>query len=421
MTKIKNAFCSYNFVNFAHFRRFCHLQKGFTLIELLVAVAVFLVVSIGLIALVSNVFVSSSKQTNLLADSDQARKMAFNLMNELRNAQTSSTGAYPLEQALPQSLVFYSNIDGGSDIERIRYFVQSGKLYKGVIKPAGNPVSYNPAGEKITIAQNNLANDAGDLFYYYDGSYDGVNVAALSQPVSVTAVKFVKIDMKVYNKAGVENTNFYTITAAGSIRNLKENLADPGMPDYYYQLTTQASPPEGGTVAVSPPGPDYSEGSLVNLTAYANLGYGFSNWSGGVNSPGSASTTIVMNDSESVTANFSALAQSLTGSIDSKSGSQSSRRWTLRITNNNAYPVFNVYLYSFNLTHTAGTFCSPVVTSPASFPSLVGSLSPLGYRTIVVRINFSGCGASSRFTADFTFAGNNGANWGSASIPNQAY
>ena len=64
-------------------------ERGFTLIELLIAVAIFVVVSLGIVALVSNVFISSSKQSNLLADSDQARKLGFNIMNELRNPQTS--------------------------------------------------------------------------------------------------------------------------------------------------------------------------------------------------------------------------------------------------------------------------------------------------------------------------------------------
>src|SRR3989338_9356926 len=84
-------------------------ERGFTLIELLIAVAIFVVVSLGIVALVSNVFISSSKQSNLLADSDQARKLGFNIMNELRNAQTSSTGAYALASAGAQDLMFYSN------------------------------------------------------------------------------------------------------------------------------------------------------------------------------------------------------------------------------------------------------------------------------------------------------------------------
>ena len=397
-------------------------QEGFTLIELLIAVAVFVVISVGIVALVSNVFVSSSKQSNLLADSDQARKVGFNIMNELRNAQTSSTGAYALASAAAQDLMFYSNIDGGTDIERIRYFAQNGKFYKGVLKPTGNPLAYTSTNEKTFVVQDNLANGSTTLFYYYDTDYDGTATSSLAQPVSVTAVKFVKLDLKVYNRAGVLNTNFYNITASGAVRNLKENLGDPGQPDYFYQLTLAASPPAGGSTAVSPAGPDYPEGSLANLTAYPALGYAFSSWTGDVTNPGAASTTIVMDQSQTVTANFNAIAQSLTGSINSsKSGSDSARRWTLRVDNPNSYAVNSTRLYSFSLTQTAGTACNHSLTSP-TLPALLsgsGNIAAGGNRTIQVTINFSGCSSSARFTADFTFAGNSGANWGSASIPNQ--
>lgn len=396
-------------------------DAGFTLIEMLVAIAIFVIVSVGLVALVSNVFISSSRQSNLLADSDQARKLAFNIINELRNAAVSSTGAYALATADNQTLTFYSNIDSDAGVERVRYFAQNGKLYKGVLEPVGDPLTYNPANEKIFVVQNNLANGINPLFYYYDGAYDGVNGSALSQPVSVTAVKFIKLDLKVYNTGGVTNTNFYTVTASGSIRNLKENLGDAGLPDYFYQLTTQVSPGGAGSVAVSPAGPDYPEGSLANLTAYWNLGYVFSSWSGGVTSPTTSSTSIVMNSDKTVTANFSAVSPTLTGSINSsKTGSQSARKWTLRVNNPNAYSVGNTNLYSFSLAQTAGAACSPVLTNPTTFPVLVGNISAGSYRTKQVTINFSGCDSSTRFTASFSFAGNNGADWGDASIVNQA-
>ncbi len=397
------------------------LNRGFTLIELLIAAALFILLFGGLAILISNVLVSSNTQAGLLADSDQARKLAFGIVGELRNAQVSSTGAYSLDTAGPQSLVFYSNIDGGTDVEKVRYFVQGEKLYKGITKPYGNSMSYSPSREKITVVQNNLANGADPVFYYYDGTYEGVANNFLPQPVSVTAVKFVKVDLRIFNKAGVNNTNFYTVTASGAVRNLKTNLADPGFPDYFYQLASQVSPGGSGSVSVSPSAATYSEGSQVNLTAYPNLGYGFSTWTGDVANSTTPATTIVMNSDKTVTANFSILPETLTGSIINKSGPQSARNWTIRINNPNGYAVNNVSLYSFSLTQTSGTDCSPTITLPAAFPFLMGNISAGGNRTTTVTINFTGCSNSSRFTVDFSFAGNNGANWGNESISNQAY
>lgn len=396
-------------------------QSGFTLIEVVISIAIFSLIAYGIIFLVSNIFGSAQGQTTLLADSDQARKMSSNIMNELRNCQTSSTGAYPLATVDDQTLMFYSNIDSDSYIERVRYYVQSGKLYKGVLKPAGNPLVYNPANEQSVVVQSNLANGANPVFYYYDKDYDGSANNFLSQPVNVTAVRHVKLDLRIFNKAGVLNNNYYAVISSGSIRNLKSNLGDPGQPDYTYALTTTVSPGLSGSVSVSPTGPIYSEQTLVNLTAYPSFGYVFSDWTGDVTSPTSSATTIVMTGNKSVTANFSAVAQTLTGSISSKNGQQGSRRWTLRITNPNSYTVNSVNLYSFALTQTAGPACSPTLTSPGAFPVSVGNIGAGSSRTYQVTINFSGCNSSTRFTADFTFAGNNGANWGSASITNQQY
>ena len=72
-----------------------------------------------------------------------------------------------------------------------------------------------------------------------------------------------------------------------------------------YQLTTAANPTIGGTVSPAS-GTYYASGTVVNLSATANSGYTFTNWTGNVANANSASTTVTMNAAESVTAKFSA-------------------------------------------------------------------------------------------------------------------
>ncbi|MGA7220084.1 MAG: choice-of-anchor D domain-containing protein [Candidatus Sulfotelmatobacter sp.] len=71
-----------------------------------------------------------------------------------------------------------------------------------------------------------------------------------------------------------------------------------------YQLTTAANPSNGGTVSPTSGG-FYASGTVVPLTATPNAGYTFSNWTGAVANPNSATTTVTMVAPESVTANFS--------------------------------------------------------------------------------------------------------------------
>jgi len=71
-----------------------------------------------------------------------------------------------------------------------------------------------------------------------------------------------------------------------------------------YQLATAANPSAGGTVTPSS-GNYYTSGTVVPLTATANAGYSFTNWTGNVANSTSASTSITMTAPQSVTANFS--------------------------------------------------------------------------------------------------------------------
>ncbi len=395
-------------------------EKGFTFIEMIVGIFIFAIIAIGLFALISNMFTTSNKQSNLLADVDQARKLTGTIVGQLRNARTSATGAYVLDTVSDQALTFYSDTDNDGLADKVRYYVLSGKLNKAITKPTGNPLIYNSANEIVSTVQNNIANSASPVFYYYNDSYDGTaSSTPLTQPVNVTAVRFIKIELKIYNKAGITGTNTYTVTSAAALRNLKDNLGEGENTLIQYNLTTAVLPAGTGSVATSPVGPTYNGNTLVNINAYPNLGYGFSSWTGNVALPSSQATTIIMNNNETVTANFVTIPQTLTGSITNKSGPDSSRVWTLRINNTNSFAVNNVNLYSLALTQTAGTACSHSVTAPAAFPALVGNISASSNRTYLVTINFSGCASSARFTANFTFAGNNLAQWGSANITNQ--
>ncbi len=71
-----------------------------------------------------------------------------------------------------------------------------------------------------------------------------------------------------------------------------------------YQLTISASPAAGGTVTPAS-GAYYNAGTAQPITAVANAGYTFNNWSGSIANPSSASTTVNMSTPEKVFANFS--------------------------------------------------------------------------------------------------------------------
>lgn len=198
---------------------------GFTLIETVVSIGVFTIIAGGLIVLYANMFTTNSKLSILGASSDQGRKVMFQFMKEIRNAEYANTGAYPIASATSTEIIFYSNIDGGADIERVRYYLSNGKLYRGVVKPTGTPFSYNLGSETTAVVQSNVANGANPLFYYYDGSYTG-SEAALTYPLNLNNVRIVTMDLRITNSAGQVGTNYFSLNASGVVRSLKSNLAD---------------------------------------------------------------------------------------------------------------------------------------------------------------------------------------------------
>jgi type II secretory pathway component PulJ len=197
---------------------------GFTLIELLVAIFGFTLIAWGMIGLIGNIFAINNEQSGLLKDQGQAMQLALQISTQLRNAQTASNGAYALDQALPQQIIFYSTLNNATtSVDEFRYYVQNGQLWQGITYYNGS--SYNTSTEADTIVQKDLANGGNPVFYYYNGSYTGnATQTPLSQPINVATVKFVQVQLQIYNKAGGSKTSNYTVTVGAAIRNLKTNL-----------------------------------------------------------------------------------------------------------------------------------------------------------------------------------------------------
>src|SRR5690606_27262679 len=70
-----------------------------------------------------------------------------------------------------------------------------------------------------------------------------------------------------------------------------------------FTITTSANPPEGGSVTLDPPGPSYAPGTVVTVSASANGGYTFTNWSGDLTTA-SPVETITVNGNLNIVANF---------------------------------------------------------------------------------------------------------------------
>ncbi len=196
------------------------ISQGFTLLETMMAISIFIV----LIIVVSTLLISVIRNPNqeLLATEivDRARTITSNFTNEIR---ASTYGSYPLIQASDQSIIFYSTVGAiGNNVNKIRYYISGTTLYKGVIVPVNRV--YDPSSEVISTVLTGVQNVSNNTpsFYYYDGNYNGSG-DPLSQPVGITGVRFIKINLVVQNNIVAKNSGTFLVSAGASIRSLKDN------------------------------------------------------------------------------------------------------------------------------------------------------------------------------------------------------
>ncbi len=197
-------------------------NKGFSLIEMLVVMGIFIMFS-GTIAEMliwgnhgkDVVFEQLSKQND-------GRIASQNFLNDLRRSSYSSVGAYPVELANADQIIFYSNVDTDSWKERVRYFVSGTTLKRGIIKPTGTPLAYNSVNEVVSEVSHDL-NNTTTLFYYYDQSYDGISsTSSMNFPIDISKIRMIGIKLWLDLRPNVSPAPLY-IEGKTEIRNLKSN------------------------------------------------------------------------------------------------------------------------------------------------------------------------------------------------------
>lgn len=189
--------------------------RGFTLVETQVAVLIFSLIITAFASFVVYIYKTHRHSLGQLEASNSARR-ALELMNaEIRNTQQAETGSYAIDSVAAQSFIFYSDIDEDGQTEKVRYFLDSQDLKKGVTEP-----NYTGA-ETITVIVSNIVNNIDPVFEYYDENFTGTE-ASLALPADVNEVKLVKIILVIDENQNLEPPPL-TIETNVQPRNLKEN------------------------------------------------------------------------------------------------------------------------------------------------------------------------------------------------------
>ena len=174
-------------------------------------------------------YIGSSQNPLALDSIDKLRSVTTLFDNEIRSASAGVDGSYPLGQASTSQIVFFTpfGTNSTSSVYRVRYFLSSSTLYKGVTAPSGSPLSYNLANEVVTPVVFSVTSPTSSIFFYYDGSFNGVtSTQPLAQPVNITQVTYVQINLSTLQQEIRKSTSTFSIITGAAIRNLKTNLGN---------------------------------------------------------------------------------------------------------------------------------------------------------------------------------------------------
>lgn len=190
-------------------------EKGFSLIEILTVMSILIVITF-----ISSDYITNAFKHSVFNDEQQtaihnARRAVGIINKEVRGANTSEMGDYPILNANDDDFYFFSDIDDDGEMEKVRYYLDdiNYKLLKSVTEPgaAGN---YSES-EKITIIANHVNNQEEPVFLFFDKN--GNTAVAINEIRLVTTV--LKINVTPWRAP-----NDYYVESSVNLRNLKDNL-----------------------------------------------------------------------------------------------------------------------------------------------------------------------------------------------------
>ncbi|HUZ92631.1 MAG TPA: type II secretion system protein [Candidatus Paceibacterota bacterium] len=200
----------------------CVRRRGFSLIEIIFAVAVAASIFFAISSMSGNL-VTLENFLNQKLQSRQDVDQAFQILTtEIRSAGPSAAGAYAIDSAGTSTFIFYSDIGKNGTFARVRYFLGTSTIQKGVTRPAGNPPAYATSSEIVTtVVSNVVVSTSTSLFAYYDSNYTGTQ-SPMSYPLNLQNIRLVNFSAYVDVNVSSSPTPEY-FSGSALMRNLRSN------------------------------------------------------------------------------------------------------------------------------------------------------------------------------------------------------
>ncbi|MBU2025560.1 MAG: hypothetical protein ABIC19_00230 [Patescibacteria group bacterium] len=194
--------------------------QGMTLIESLMAVILFTVISLMVASFLIYGYKNHVRVTEEALSTDRVNINIQNMVEELRKMRNGENGAYAIDAANKNEIIFYSDIDSDSLCERVRYFLDGENLFKGIVEGAGQPMAYPLGSEETEKMGREIINDQDNpIFSYWGIDGETGQDIELSYPVDVSDIRLIKVNLKTRINLGQGRER--TVESQVFLRNLR--------------------------------------------------------------------------------------------------------------------------------------------------------------------------------------------------------
>lgn len=200
-------------------------QKGFSFLEFVLAISMALIVIFIVTLFAKDMLAFNSSAQASLSAQLESRKILKSLVSQLRSASPSAVGAYSIETAATNTIIFFADVNEDGDADRVRFFLDhpSRTIQRGIVLASGAPPSYNLGSETLTTMINDVSNGTSTaLFTYYDTYYAGTS-SPLALPINITLIRMVGVTVHIDDDP-TRMPATLIFTSKASLRNLKDNL-----------------------------------------------------------------------------------------------------------------------------------------------------------------------------------------------------
>ncbi len=170
--------------------------SGMSLVELIITLAIFVLAISGITYLAFSGFRYYQFTINQGQILEEIQKSVAPITREVREMRQADSGAFAIELADSDQLIFFANIDDDTGVERISYSRNGDCLVKDIIKPTGSPPRYLDENEQSANITCNVGNRAEEPIFTYYNNYPGLT-NPLSLPAQVHQVKIIGVYLRI--------------------------------------------------------------------------------------------------------------------------------------------------------------------------------------------------------------------------------